>query len=382
MDPSPPGSLLAPTRVGLHLGRLATRVEALGRVQDWPEGATLCHRGARDRDLHVLLGGELAYPGGTLGPGSHAGELGFLLGVPRTADLVARLPSRTWSAHAEAMARDPEAATTLIAALVRELPKRLRKFSVQEPADDAFCDHGHPAILTLASALRGPDDEATAAAIWSFVRDLPYRFGPWWQKASDTLRAGWGMCTTKSNLEVALFRAAGLEAGFVELEIDAAFVEPLIPAPWRARVKRHTRHYMGAVALGRRWHVADCSFTDATLLLLAEHYPVLREASGDRLATGRPYHPTARMRGSDPFGDSVIPSLTRAMARRSSFDLEQHELLNLVTDAVQPTIIDEPAWLIRARALQATEPVRAMHMALAAAAVLAADLRDRIMESA
>lgn len=179
MTPSHAPSAITLTRVGLHLGALASRVEALGEVRDWPEGARLCEKGGTDRVLHVVLDGEL--------------------------------------------------------------PTRLRKFAPDVPSESEYCDHDHPAIRTLARALRGPDAAATATRIWAFVRDLPYRFGPWWMKASETLRAGWGMCTTKSNLEVALFRAAGLEAGFVEMHIDATLLKPLLPPAWHHCVHSHAR---------------------------------------------------------------------------------------------------------------------------------------------
>lgn len=101
-----------------------------------------------------------------------------------------------------------------------------------------------------------------------------------------------------------------------------------------------------------------------------------------RLALGHPFYPLAAIAGKDPFDVEVIPSLTEAMARRSSFDIEQLDLMNLRVDAAKGVIVDEPAALMQARELMKIDPVRAMHMALAAAAIVAADLHDRITESA
>ncbi|MEN9796634.1 MAG: hypothetical protein RL653_330 [Pseudomonadota bacterium] len=374
--------MLEMTRVGLHLGQEGERVEALGAVRTWVDGELLCRKGVVQRELHVVLSGRAEYAGGWFGPGAHTGELGFLLGVPRTADVVASGPVTTWTVQAGAQGKDAAAATSLVAALVRELPSRLRK--VRPPAAPAgnFCDHGHPSIRSMAAVLARDTAEATAEAIWSFVRDLPYRFGPWWMRASDTLRAGSGMCTTKSNLEVALWRAAGLEAGFVELHGDASLVRPLLPPAWHHLVTGPVRHYLGAVRLGARWHVAEAAFTDAALRQLQTSWPRLAEVMPCRFGEGRPFHPVAHVFDQDPFDVNVLPALDEAMARRSSYDLDQLEALNVVTDRLQPTVWDEPAWLLRARALLGHDPQRALQMALAAAVALAGELHGHLQEPA
>jgi len=201
-------------------------------------------------------------------------------------------------------------------------------------------------------------------------------------RASDTLRLGHGMCTTKSNLEVALFRAAGLEAGFVEVRGDAALVQPLLPPAWRQLVQGPVRHYMGAVRLEGRWHVAECSFTDPCLRQLGTRWPAVLELLPCRFGAGAPFHPVAHVFGQDPFAVDVLPELDEAMARRSSYDTDQLELLNVLTDALQPGTFDEPAWLARARALLDGEPARAYHVALAAAVALAGELHGHLEEPA
>lgn len=368
------------TRIGLHLDGMRDRVFALGTEQSWSLGEFLCRQGERQRVLHVILEGEVAYPSGWFGPGAHTGELGFLLDVPRTADVAARTPVVSWSVDADAMQRDPAAAAILVAALVRELPSRLRKFRAAGSLPEDFCNATHPSIRALAGVLTRQSHAATAEAIWSFVRELPYRFGPWWISASETLRLGHGMCTTKSNLEVALFRAAGLEAGFVELQGDSSLVLPLLPSAWRPRVQQTVRHYMGAVRLSGRWHVAECSFTDPCLLELAKRWPALNGVIPCRFGEDVPFHPMAHIYGNDPFDVDVYPELSAAMARRSSFDLDQMELLNIVNDTLQPWIFDEPAWLLRARALLDKRPHEALKVAIAAAVVLAGELHGHLQE--
>jgi hypothetical protein len=73
---------------------------------------------------------------------------------------------------------------------------------------------------------------------------LPYRFGVWWQRASGTFAQGWGMCATKSNLQVALMRAAGLEAGLVEVADDAMMIKPLIRKCGGRVFESRKRHHL------------------------------------------------------------------------------------------------------------------------------------------
>jgi len=50
--------------------------------------------------------------------------------------------------------------------------------------------------------------------IYQFVRGLPYGLEDWDVKASETLRKGWGMCSGKTNLLVALLRSVGIPARY------------------------------------------------------------------------------------------------------------------------------------------------------------------------
>jgi len=377
-------SSLFASRLGLHLTReVAEQISPLGIQSDWPTGATLCRRGDRERVLHVILDGEIDYGSGWLGSGGYLGELGFLLGVPRTTDLQARVPTSTWSVGFDMIQKHPRLATLLIIALTQELPTRLRKFHQDKALPAECCDHDHPAIRSLAQMLSCNDDTSTAKAIWRFVRAMPYRFGPWWQTASETLRLGWGMCTTKSNLEVALFRAAGLEAGFVQRRIDAHLLTAVVPSNWQERVHQQVYHIMGAVKLQGRWHVADSAFPEIIFAELVKGLPratqqILKERLYP-LGVGHPYNPLALCEGRDPFDEVVIPSLSDSMRKRSSFDLDQFELLNLVNDKLQKTQLhEETPWLTRIQSCLQQDPQGAMQMSLAAAGVLASELHQHI----
>jgi transglutaminase-like putative cysteine protease len=57
--------------------------------------------------------------------------------------------------------------------------------------------------------------------IFRFVKELPYGLEDWDLKASDTLKKGWGMCSGKTNLLVALLRSAGIPARYRIYRIKA-----------------------------------------------------------------------------------------------------------------------------------------------------------------
>jgi transglutaminase-like putative cysteine protease len=50
--------------------------------------------------------------------------------------------------------------------------------------------------------------------IFSFVKELPYGLDDWDVAASETLSKGWGMCSGKTNLLVALLRCAGIPSRY------------------------------------------------------------------------------------------------------------------------------------------------------------------------
>ena len=50
--------------------------------------------------------------------------------------------------------------------------------------------------------------------LFDFVKELPYGLEDWDMAASETLAKGWGMCSGKSNLLVALLRSLGIPARY------------------------------------------------------------------------------------------------------------------------------------------------------------------------
>ena len=58
-------------------------------------------------------------------------------------------------------------------------------------------------------------------SLFGFVKELPYGLEDWDVAASETLAKGWGMCSGKSNLLVALLRSLGIPARYRVYRIKA-----------------------------------------------------------------------------------------------------------------------------------------------------------------
>lgn len=72
------------------------------------------------------------------------------------------------------------------------------------------------AIRGMAMSLtrRFAADEARFQALYRYVKELPYGLEDWDVKASETIEKGWGMCSGKSNLLVALARSVSIPARY------------------------------------------------------------------------------------------------------------------------------------------------------------------------
>ena len=79
------------------------------------------------------------------------------------------------------------------------------------------CDFDRSAQIRKKTAdlVRGARDRREKfQRIFSFVKELPYGLEDWDLKASQVLKKGWGMCSGKTNLLVAMLRSAGIPARY------------------------------------------------------------------------------------------------------------------------------------------------------------------------
>ena len=317
--------------LGLYLGHLSGRIFSLGRVhvlaagQQVPAGGPAC--------VHVVLAGVLAQGRTWQGPGNHV--VGDFTPLRAAGD-----PVRLWTLDRSGAQGAASANASLHGALAdaltaagRALEAALPTAALPDPA--SLCDLAHPLIHDRARRLQRPTEAGTAEAIYHFVQAMPYRFGTWQERASDTLARGVGMCTTKANLQVALLRAAGLEAGFVETPMPMTVLGRLMPPAWLGLMRETVKHYFCAVRLNGRWHPADASYNDDSLAIYVERFPHLHGCRHGFFGEGRPFNPAAAYAGRDPFDITVVEHLNAQMGKRSRFETHHFEALNTRLDRAQ-----------------------------------------------
>jgi hypothetical protein len=98
--------------------------------------------------------------------------------------------------------------------------------------------------------------------IFAFVKELPYGFEDWDLKASDILKKGWGMCSGKTNLLVAMLRSVGIPARYrvYRFRADSALWGRLADAsgqPGRLEELGEERDHVDCEAWLGHWVVCD-----------------------------------------------------------------------------------------------------------------------------
>jgi CRP-like cAMP-binding protein len=388
--------MLSQTKLASTMSDASLRqIEALGEVRAVAAGQPLFDsRSGADLDLNVILRGDLHLHvnHGTrdvwLGPGDIVGEIGFILGTPRTAEVRAGdSGAAVWRVARSKYLRDPPAErlpllSRLFLGLAPLVRVRHAKVLAERSAAETnvasdHCDHHHPAIRQVASFLAAADPWDTAAAILSFVRQIPYRIGFWQVKASRTLELGFGMCTTKSNLQVALLRASGIEAEFGEVLCDAASMDPILPSGYRHlghHHKSHIKHYFAVVRHDRRWVPLDATFPTTVWRTL---HPDHAEAPPER---GEGVNPLGDMLQRDRFDFRRMPDLSEVMTKQPFFDADGVEAMNVVLDRLQGRVLPSPSWAPKIERLLEEDLRAAFLQAYAGLATDAHRLRAAIVE--
>lgn len=274
--------------------------------------------------LHVVLDGRLAGTSGWFGPGNH-------FGTPESELQALDRPARVWVVDTTTLPMDLRRGMTK-ALIASDMAEAAAKPADELPEADSLCDADHPKIRRQAARLRRASPASTAEAILKFVHGFPYRFGAWQERASDTLKRGVGMCTTKTNLQVALMRAAGLEAGFVEVPMPTSVLGKLMPSSWLALQRPTVRHYFAAVKLNGVWHGADSSYDYASYRIFLEMFPWMAHREEPVLTEGAPYIPCLEIQHKDLFDITVVDSIAGEMGKKSRFETRHFEALNTHVD--------------------------------------------------
>ena len=321
-------NLFRDSTLGLYLDAFDEDLFAQGQVTTLAPGATLAEPGAHP--LHVVLDGRLAGPRDWFGPGNHFGPSGQGL---QAMDLPARVWSLDTGADTWAQPRNRSLRRALAKALIAADSAEADATPPDSLPDPAMlCDVDHPEIRRQAVRLRRASPASPAEAVLRFVHKMPYRFGAWQERASDTLRRGVGMCTTKTNLQVALLRAAGLEAGFVEIPMSTSVLGKLMPTGWLALQRPTVKHYFAAVKLGDRWHGCDSSYDYASYRIFLEMFPWMAHREEPVLTEGAPYIPAMEIQHLDLFDIQVTDSIIDEMGKKSRFQTRHFEALNTRVD--------------------------------------------------
>ncbi len=323
--------LFADSVLALYLDEVAPAVFPFGRIVTLNEGSLV--PAADTLRLAVVLEGRLVREANSAdwyGPGNHFDhsvvDLAAAQGKARLWLLDLTAPE--WRAPSNRALR-----LALTRALIAaEMAEADAAVDSALPNPETLCDADHPEIKRRAVRLRRATPADTAEAILRFVQQIPYRFGPWQERASTTLHRGVGMCTTKANLQVALLRAAGIEGGFVEMPIPMDFLGLLMPEGWLALQKTTVWHYHAAAKLGGRWHACDASFDNAALGIFLERFPVAAALMDPRLAEGQPYSAAAAAFETDPWEITVMPEIAHVMGKKSRFQVRHFEALNVKLD--------------------------------------------------
>ena len=87
----------------------------------------------------------------------------------------------------------------------------------------SMCDVNHPHIQSLSSSIAAQEPSARRRAVLAFQQAqnaVLYRVGLHNDTSSATLCRGFGSCSNKANVLVALLRALGIPAGFGEILVN------------------------------------------------------------------------------------------------------------------------------------------------------------------
>ena len=370
--------MLSETRLATSMRtRDITDLSALGKVIQMQPGDIIYRQSDPARALYVILKGDVQFslgndnaPSNWIGQGDVFGEIGFLLGGRRRQTARAGAVGCTlWKLPRKLIFRERSAngltlLTLLMISLEPIIKIRQAKLSLKRANQpEIFCDHHHHAIQRVAAFLRRQDPWETAIAIWHFVRNMPYRFGSWNLTASETLQLGFGMCTTKANLQTALLRACHLQAGFTELIVPSKFVASLLPTGYRNRISGSIKHYFSVVFLDGKWYPCDASFTRESLVLMSDQNPEVISCIDDVFTARLPFNPVGEKNGLDPFDFPPLLDIDHIFRKIPFFDDDHFESMNILLDRLQNPVLGIPGWVRQARKQIKNNPEHAFRVA-------------------
>lgn len=371
--------MLSSTKLSVALrAEYLERLQQIGTTVTLAPGATLFDAHSSSGEMHVIINGDInLYKVGQdlpvvwLGPGDILGEIGFILRTPRTTTARAGMQGCTlWRLDRRVISprMDPEVMDILTRLFVGMAPyvrvryaKLTGGYAHSAKTLEQHCDQRHPAIQHMAEFLIGYDSWETAQNIWDYVRYLPYRFGFWNMLASQVLQMGYGMCTTKTNLQVALLRACEIEAAFGEIDFPAERMKPLVPEGYHhiLAIEPNVKHYFAVFKIGDAWYPCDATYPPQVWELLAEGQAECL------FEPGAAFNPCNTLIGKPADAYKRYDNLNHVLKKRPFYDADNVEAMNIVLDKVQGPFLMIPEWVVPIHYLMQEVPHAAFQRAYA-----------------
>ena len=137
-----------------------------------------------------------------------------------------------------------------------------------------YCNFNNKKIKQLAFEItKGAKSEKDKAiTLFYYVRDsILYRVGHWNRKATETLVERKGVCTSKSNLLVALLRSLNIPSGYGVMEVRGdEYFGPIVPDFLKDKISKKSVHVYACVYLNNVWIKCDPS-DDKKLSISTSH---------------------------------------------------------------------------------------------------------------
>ncbi len=127
-----------------------------------------------------------------------------------------------------------------------------------------MCDSDNPIIIQKAQNLTNEvsSDKEKAIAIFNYIRDdVEFFMDPYFETASNTLKAVKGFCASKANLQVALLRAVNIPARYHIFHVKKELMKPFMPN-WLLKFfpDNIDHHPTCECYLNEKWIACDATF--------------------------------------------------------------------------------------------------------------------------
>ncbi len=206
----------------------------------------------------------------------------------------------------------------------------------QDLRETRFCDFRHPAIQGLAGEIGEEEPRKAAVDAFLLARErIIFGLDLWQVRASETARKGYGMCSNKALLFVALLRSKGIPARLAYVPMRREALRPV----WgrlEALMPRVMNHVIAEVHLEGEWIPVDLTLDERTYRRLfvpaGVEWAIDWDGAGPRLLF------TEHVTGPVISFTDVDEALLRNAGNRTPPRLLASGLMNLVNRRIWPRV--------------------------------------------